>query len=322
MGLSQSSPTVTEKTIPDQSGKVFIVTGSTSGVGRELAKILYASNARVYVAARSADKAKTTIEIIKAECPKSNGGLSFLKLELSDLSTIKASAEEFLSKETRLDVLWNNAGVMIPPQGSKTSQDFELQLGTNNLGPFLFTKLLTPLMAKTARLTSLGSVRTVWVASGAVNMSPKGGVDMANLDYKVDKSAWHKYSVTKAGNYLHATEFARRHKEDGIVSVAIDPGMLKTDLWVNTPGWQMAIANFLLHEPIYGAYTELYGGLSPDITLEKTGAWIKPWGKISKIREDLEASSKSEKEGGSGIGAEFWNWSEEQVRPFAGVTKS
>lgn len=116
--------------------------------------------------------------------------------------------------------------------------------------------------------------------------------------------------------------------------------MLKTDLWVNTPAWQMAIANFLLHKPIYGAYTELYGGLSPDITLEKTGAWsklvlsckrsrtttdkitVKPWGKISKIREDLEASSKSEKRGGSGIGAKFWEWSEEQIHPFEGTIKS
>lgn len=87
------------------------MTGSTSGVGRELAKILYGSNARVYVAARSPEKAKTTIETIKTECPKSTGSLVFLKLDLSDLSTIKASAEEFLEKEEKLDVLWNNAGV-------------------------------------------------------------------------------------------------------------------------------------------------------------------------------------------------------------------
>lgn len=87
------------------------MTGSTSGVGKELAKILYSANARVYVAARSTEKAKTAIETIKIECPKSTGELVFLKVDLGDLSTVKASAEEFLSKETRLDVLWNNAGV-------------------------------------------------------------------------------------------------------------------------------------------------------------------------------------------------------------------
>ncbi|KAE8452786.1 hypothetical protein EG329_013058 [Mollisiaceae sp. DMI_Dod_QoI] len=317
MGLSHSKPTITEETIPDQSGKVFIVTGATSGIGKDVAKILYSSNARVYVAARSAEKAKTTIETIRTECPKSTGALVFLKLELSDLSTVNASAEEFLRQEKRLDVLWNNAGVMIPPQGSKTVQGYELQLGTNNLAPFLFTKLLTPMMAQTAKIAPPGTVRVVWTASGAVNMSPTGGVEMTNLDYKIDKGAWHKYSVSKAGNFLHSTEFARRHKADGIISVAVDPGMLKTDLWVNTPSWQMMIANRLLHEPIYGAYTELYGGLSPDITLEKTGAWIKPWGTIATIRKDLDASSKTTEEGGSGIGAEFWTWSEKQVRPFA-----
>ncbi|KUJ18111.1 short-chain dehydrogenase [Mollisia scopiformis] len=318
MGLfSNSKPTLTEKTIPDQSGKVFIVTGSTSGVGRELAKILYGSNARVYVAARSAEKAKTTIEAIKTESPKSTGDLLFLKLDLGDLSTVKASAEEFLRKESRLDVLWNNAGVMIPPQGSKTAQGYELQLGTNNLAPFLFTNFLAPLMAKTAKEAPSGSVRVVWVSSSAVGMAPTGGVDMSNLDYRVEMGVWQKYAVSKAGNVLHAREFARRHKEDGIISVAVDPGMLKTDLWVNTPAWQMMWWKLVLHEPIYGAYTELYGGLSPEINMGRTGAWIKPWGTIKTMREDLEASCKTKEEGGSGVGLEFWNWCEEQVRSFA-----
>jgi retinol dehydrogenase-12 len=77
--------------------------------------------------------------------------LAFLRLDLADLTTIKASAEEFLSKETKLHVLFNNAGVMCPPQGSKTPQGYELQLGTNNIGTFMFTKLLTPILNATAR---------------------------------------------------------------------------------------------------------------------------------------------------------------------------
>jgi retinol dehydrogenase 12 len=87
----------------------------------------------------------------------------FLRLDLDDLTTIKKSAEEFLAKETRLDVLWNNAGVMIPPQGSKTKQGYELQLGTNNVAPFLFTKFLTPLLVETAKSATKGSVRVLWV---------------------------------------------------------------------------------------------------------------------------------------------------------------
>jgi retinol dehydrogenase-12 len=95
--------------------------------------MLYAKDAKVYIAARSEAKAQKTIDEIKALHPASAGELVFLKLDLSDLTTIKASAKEFLAKESRLDVLWNNAGVMVPPQGSKTVQGSELQVGTNNI---------------------------------------------------------------------------------------------------------------------------------------------------------------------------------------------
>ena len=83
---------------------------------------MYAHNAKVYVAARSAEKAEISIGQMKLKYPKSSGELIYLHLDLNDLTTIKTSAQEFLSRETRLDVLWNNAGVMVPPQGSQTKQ--------------------------------------------------------------------------------------------------------------------------------------------------------------------------------------------------------
>jgi retinol dehydrogenase-12 len=135
------------------------------------------------------------------------------------LSTIKKSAGEFLAKEKKLDVLWNNAGVMVPPQGSKTKQGYELQIGTNNLAPFLFTKLLIPILAETAKTSPPGSVRVVWTSSSAVNFAPKEGVDMSNLDYKVDKNVWQKYGISKSGNYYHNSEFAKRYAGEGIISV-------------------------------------------------------------------------------------------------------
>jgi retinol dehydrogenase 12 len=116
--------------------------------------------------------------------------------------------------------LFNNAGVMVPPQGSKTKQGYELQLGTNNLAPFLFTELLTPVLVKTAKAKGPGNVRVVWVSSSAAELlSPNGGVEMDNLDYKREKGAWHKYGVSKAGNVLHAMEYAKRHGGEGIISV-------------------------------------------------------------------------------------------------------
>jgi NAD(P)-dependent dehydrogenase (short-subunit alcohol dehydrogenase family) len=205
---------------PTKNAQVFIVTGGASGIGKELVQILYSHNAKIYIAARSSEKAATAIESIKTSFPDSKGELVYLHLDLDDLTTIKASAQEFLNKEQRLDVLWNNAGVMVPPQGSKTKQGYELQLGTNDVAPFLFTKLLTPTLVKTAKESSPGAVRVVWVSSSiAEGASPKGGLDLSNLDYKKDQGAWHKYAVSKAGNILHSKEFAKRYGSDGVISV-------------------------------------------------------------------------------------------------------
>lgn len=172
------------------------------------------------MAARSQDKAAKAIEGIKARAPNSKGQLIFLHLDLDDLTTIKATADAFLKDNDRLDVLWNNAGVMIPPQGSKTKQGYEKQLGTNNVAPFLLTKLLQPILAQTAKTAPKDSVRVVWVSSsGAEVLAPKGGVEMTNLDYKQDRNAWFKYGTSKAGNVLHAGEFAKRYQTDGLISV-------------------------------------------------------------------------------------------------------
>lgn len=172
------------------------------------------------MAARSQDKASKAIEGIKARAPNSKGQLIFLHLDLDDLTTIKATADAFLKENDRLDVLWNNAGVMIPPQGSKTKQGYEKQLGTNNVASFLLTKLLQPILAQTAKIAPKDSVRVVWVSSSAAEfLAPKGGVELTNLDYKQDRSAWFKYGTSKAGNVLHAAEFAKRYQTDGLISV-------------------------------------------------------------------------------------------------------
>jgi retinol dehydrogenase 12 len=145
-------PKWTEKDIPDQHGRVFIVTGGSSGCGYEVSKALYNLNGRVYIAGREVPSAAEAIESIKSSPPaadqvvqRGKGELFFLKLDLADLSTIKASVEKFLGTEERLDVIWHNAGVMVPPAGSLTKQGHDMQLGTNVLGPFLFQQFLTPM---------------------------------------------------------------------------------------------------------------------------------------------------------------------------------
>ena len=276
-------PTFTGPNLPSSlSSKVYLITGANTGVGKALAGLLYAAHAKVYIAARTASKANDAISSLQAEHPDSKGQLIFLQLDLADLPTIKASAEEFLRAESRLDVLFNNAGVMLPEPGSKTKQGYELQLGTNNVGHHLFTKFLTPILIATAKAESQAnpandsSVRIIWVSSSGAEapLLPSGGVDMDNLDFKKDKSGLYKYCHSKAGNYLQATEFARRYKDTGVISVALNPGNLSSDLYRTRGSFLMSLMNrVLLHPTIYGAYTELFAGLSPEVTREKNGSW-------------------------------------------------
>jgi NAD(P)-dependent dehydrogenase (short-subunit alcohol dehydrogenase family) len=274
------------------------VTGASTGLGEQLTTILYGANATVYLATRSAEKTYKAIEGIKAAHPRSSGKLVFLSLDLADLSTIKRSADEFLSLERRLDVLWLNAGVMIPPQGSKTAQGYELQLGTNTLGHFLFVKHLHSILKQTAATAPKNSVRIVWVSSSGAEAAPQPAIDMNNLDYHKDLSAWGKYFVSKAGNVFHSKEFARRTKGEGIINVSMNPGNLKTDLQRHA-GAMRVVMNAILRPAIYGAYTELFAGLSDQIGEAQNGGWIVPWGRITKIRKDFEDKELARK---------FWEW--------------
>lgn len=309
------SPAVlTEKNFPDQHGKVFMITGATSGIGQELAKILYGANATVWIVARSKQKAEETVAAIGQAHPGSKGRMEVLIADFNDLHTIRPAAEEFLQRESRLDVLWNNAGIMIPPKGTVTAQGYEAQLGVNNLGPFLFTKLLTPLIIKTAQESPANSVRVVWVSSSAAeHFSPPGGVEMDKLTMAAGKdySQWQRYGASKAGDIYQSAEYARRYGPEKVTSVALDPGNLDTNLYKDMGRVLHFISKLIALKPvIYGAYTELFGGLSIEV---KNGDWVEPFGKVSQPREDIREGCKSGLDGGSGRAREFWEWCERET---------
>lgn len=148
---------------------------------------------------------------------------------------------------------------MTPPQGSKTKQGYELQLGTNTLGHFLFIHFLTPLLKETAKVAPKDSVRIIWVSSMSIDFAPKPLIDFTNLDFHIDEDANSKYNRSKTGNLLHAIEFSRRHPDSGIVSTvcilhisllhdppanrccvqSLNPGLLKTNLQRNFTSGQL-----------------------------------------------------------------------------------
>ncbi|KAH7014421.1 short-chain dehydrogenase [Microdochium trichocladiopsis] len=302
-------PTLTEKNLPDQSGKVFLVTGGNSGVGKALCGILYSHNAKIYIATRSRQRAEEAIAEIRAAYPSSRGQLIFLSLQLDDLTTIAATAREFLSLESRLDVLWANAGVMQPPQGSQSKQGYELQLGTNVLGHFLLTELLKPVLVRTAQTPGvpLGSVRVVIVASAAADEAPKPAIQFDNMDYHRPEPVETQYRRSKAGQTLHALEAARRWEKDGVLVVAMHPGFLVTNLQQNFTPFMGAFFKCIASDAIKGAYTELFAGLDKSITMQHKGCWIAPYGKIEAARKDLQDPE---------LAHQYWAWMEEQVQPY------
>ncbi|USP77509.1 hypothetical protein yc1106_04783 [Curvularia clavata] len=306
------APSFTEASLPDLRNKVYIVTGASAGVGKELSRLLYSRNGTVYLTARSFEKAKAAIAWIKEQHPSSQGKLSYLYLELNDLEGIKTSAATFLAQESRLDVLFNNAGIMGTPKGGKTKQGYEEHLGVNCVAPFLFTKLLTPLLRATAeKEEKKGSVRVVWVSSMAAFLAaPSGGIDMRNLDYKKDAWQTAKYGISKGGNILHALEYRRRYGGDGIVSITLHPGNLDSELSRHLSSWQYLMAKALLYPPVYGAYTELFAGLAPEGATLKESEWVLPWGRVVKLRKDFYSDK------GKDNAKAFWEWSEKQVERF------
>ncbi|RSM19681.1 hypothetical protein CDV31_001568 [Fusarium ambrosium] len=308
------SPRFMPKDLPDLKGKVIVVTGANTGIGKEITQILYAKNARVYMMARSESKNREALEAIQAAVPQSGGELICLPLDLADLPTIKDSAAELLRRESKLHVLFNNAGVGFTEHGSKTKQGYELQLGVNCLGTLAFTQQLTPTLLSTAKDSPAGTVRVVWASSTAAMATTTKNYMERVKDINKETSA-EQYYISKLGDYFYATEFASRFKEHGIISTPLNPGNLDSDFWRTMgPAFHWFLRKTVLFPTIYGAYTNIFAGFSPEVTLEKSGTFVAPWGRLWHATKDMVAGSKTRAEGGTGVAREFWEWSEAQLK--------
>lgn len=207
--------------IPDQSSRVVIVTGSSSGIGYEAARVLANKNAEVIIAVRSLDKGNAAAGKIRAQNKGAN--VKVMLLDLADLASVKSFSNEFKNGYSKLDLLINNAGVMIPPYG-KTKDGFELQFGTNHLGHFALTAQLLPLLTATA-----GS-RIVNVSSGAHNV---GNLNFDDLTWeKRGYSSWRAYGDSKIANLYFTYELDKKLKDSGAgtIATAAHPGYTDTEL--------------------------------------------------------------------------------------------
>lgn len=211
----------TSSKISDQQGRVVIVTGATSGLGKEASRVLAGKNASVILAVRNTSKGEKVAEEIRKEFK--NADVSVRALDLSNLESVKQFSAEILKDYKRLDILINNAGVMMCPF-SKTADGFEIQMGTNHLGHFALTGLLMPLLKKTE------NSRIVSTSSMAHNM---GNIDFSDLNWENRKYKTSRaYGDSKLANLYFTYELMRKLKGEvnGPKVLAAHPGWTRTEL--------------------------------------------------------------------------------------------
>lgn len=211
----------TKDNIPSQKGKIVIITGSNTGLGKEASRVLAEKGAEIIMAVRNTSKGEVAAQEIRNELP--GAVLKVMKLDLGSLSSIKSFAEQFVRQYDKLDILINNAGVMMCPY-AKTEDGFEIQMGTNHLGHFALAGLLMPLLKKTK------DSRIVATSSVGHNM---GNIDFTDLNWEKRKyNTSRAYGDSKLANLYFTYELARRLKDEpnSPMPVAAHPGVTATDL--------------------------------------------------------------------------------------------
>jgi len=247
--------------IPQRNGGLGVITGSTEGIGFEDALALAAAGWSVMVMGRNAQKGSHAIARIQQTNP--NAKVSFEKIDLADLSSIKAFASRMLSNGRAIDLLINNAGVMTPPKRLETVDGFELQFGTNHLGHFALTAQLLPLLRKSS------DARVVTVSSIA---NREGIINFDDLQSESSYAPGKAYSQAKLANLMFALELQRQSKKHGwgIQSMASHPGVSRTNLLITGAGrWSVAgmartFLPFLFQPSAQGALPTLYAATSPE----------------------------------------------------------
>jgi NAD(P)-dependent dehydrogenase (short-subunit alcohol dehydrogenase family) len=272
-----------------------IVTGANTGIGFETALDLYKKGAKVIVACRNEAKAMDAINRMKAD--GGTGELIYGHLDLASLQSVKAFAENIISKEKRLDLLINNAGIMIPP-AQKTEDGYEIQWGVNFLGHFALTGHLYNLLESTK-----GS-RVVTVSS----IAHRGAnIDFENFRLEKEYSPWREYGASKLGNLMFTLELEKRAKANGaqVMSLGAHPGFSETDLQKYMDPNMLASLELMTAKE--GAQPTLTACLRDDA---KGGQYWGPDGhneqKGKPALAKIDAAANNET-----LNAKLWDWAKE-----------
>jgi len=263
----------TADAIPPQDGKTALVTGANSGIGYQAALELARHGAHVLLGCRDAAKGEAALQRLLREAPGANAEV--VSLDMASLASIRAAAEQIVSRTQPLDLLINNAGVMAVPQRELTADGFERQFGTNHLGHFALTGLLMPalLRAKAPRVVTVSS------------LAHRGGkMAWDNLQSERRYVPWDAYNNSKLANLLFALELERRARarDSKLISIPVHPGVSQTNIVANGPGandlktkFLFTFFKFLTQDDAMGALPTLYAATAE---AAKGGEYIGPDG--------------------------------------------
>jgi NAD(P)-dependent dehydrogenase (short-subunit alcohol dehydrogenase family) len=248
----------TAPNIPDQHGRTALVTGANTGLGFWTAVHLAKAGARVLIGSRSAAKGAEALRRLRDESPQSDADV--LELDLSSLAAVEEAANRVREREDRLDLLVNNAGVMMPPYGT-TADGFELQLGVNHLGHFALTGHLLPLLA------AAPAARVVNVSSLAHRDAE---IFFDDLQAEQSYSAEARYGQSKLANLLFTFELDRRLRATGssVRALAAHPGIARTELVRHYPApvrLLMPLVGLILNSAEQGSWPSLMAATSPNV---------------------------------------------------------
>ncbi|OTA00300.1 short-chain dehydrogenase/reductase [Trichoderma parareesei] len=276
-----------------------------TGIGKEtILQLCKHSPKKVFLATRNEAKAKDAIASINSQLPEP-ADIEFVSLNLSNLASVASAAETISQSTDRIDLLFLNAGIMNMPPG-KTDDGFDLQLGTNHVGHFLFTKRLLPVLKETVTKYN-PDVRVISTSSLGNAFAPSFDT-MTSSEKLSSQGHWTSYGASKAANILFAAELAKRHPE--LTSVSLHPGMIQTDLYATTTSSSFLLRTLLrffgplvYHDVGYGALTQLWAA-TVDKSKLKQGGFYVPIGKLdnkNKFAVDDDMQKR------------MWEWTEGEL---------
>jgi len=278
----------------DLTGRTVVITGASSGLGLQTALAMQSAGAEIIAAVRDLDKTRAVIDC------------ETVQLDLTDLRSARAAAATIADRHERIDVLINNAGVMAPPL-SRTAQGYEIQLGTNHLGHFVFTTEMAErfgLFVPGTRIVNLSSRGHLY-----------GGIRWEDPNYD-DDSAYHKwraYGQSKTANVLFTVEAERRWGPRGVHSFAVHPGVVVTELarHMTADDYGGRLANLDVTDVEHGAATSVWAATSPELD-GIGGLYLEDCAIAEPMREGIEggyAPFAVDPE----QAARLWEWSQRQA---------